>query len=167
MESRDSIVGLMTGYWLDDRCVGVRVPVGLRIFSSPRRPDRLWDPPSLLSNGYRGLFPRGQSGQGVKLTTHLQLVPRSRKRGSIHPLPHTPSWRRAWLVKRRDNVTFLPDQNCTLIIFCRLVTPHSDSVGEFHAVRWNTFHLWSEQPVSFGLRVNFHISPCKARLLLI
>jgi hypothetical protein len=23
----------------------------------------------------------------VKLTTHLQLVPRSRKRGSLHPLP--------------------------------------------------------------------------------
>jgi hypothetical protein len=27
----------------------------------------------------------------VKLTTHLQLVPRLRKGGSIHPLPHTPS----------------------------------------------------------------------------
>jgi hypothetical protein len=25
----------------------------------------------------------------------LKLVPRSRKRGSIHPLPHTPSWRSA------------------------------------------------------------------------
>jgi hypothetical protein len=29
---------------------------------------------------------------GLGMTTHLQLVPRSRKRGSIHPLPHTPSW---------------------------------------------------------------------------
>jgi hypothetical protein len=38
---------------------------------------------------------RGSSGRGVKLTTHLQLVPRSRKCGSIHPLPHTPSWRNA------------------------------------------------------------------------
>jgi hypothetical protein len=27
----------------------------------------------------------GKSGRGVKMTTHLQLVPRSRKRGSIHP----------------------------------------------------------------------------------
>jgi hypothetical protein len=27
----------------------------------------------------------------VKLTTHHQLVPRSRKRGTIHPLPHTSS----------------------------------------------------------------------------
>jgi hypothetical protein len=39
---------------LDDRGVGVRVPIGSRIFSSPRRPDRFWGPPSLLSNGYRG-----------------------------------------------------------------------------------------------------------------
>jgi hypothetical protein len=30
---------------------------------------------------------------GVKLTTHLKLVPRSRKNGSIHPLRHTSSWR--------------------------------------------------------------------------
>jgi hypothetical protein len=28
-----------------------------------------------------------KSGQGVKLITHLQLVPRSRKLGSIHPPP--------------------------------------------------------------------------------
>jgi hypothetical protein len=55
--SRDSVVGIATGYGLDDGGFEVRVPVASRIFSSPNRPDRLWGPPSLLSNGYRGLSP--------------------------------------------------------------------------------------------------------------
>jgi hypothetical protein len=42
-----------------------------------------------------GALSRGLRGRGVKLTTHLQLVPRSRKYGSIHPLPYTSSWRNA------------------------------------------------------------------------
>jgi hypothetical protein len=46
--------GIATGYELDDGRVGVGVPVGACIFSSPCRPDRFWDPPSLLSNGYPG-----------------------------------------------------------------------------------------------------------------
>jgi hypothetical protein len=83
-----SVVGIATGYRLDNREVRVRVPVGSKISSSLRRPDRLWGPRSLISNGYHGLFPRGWSGRDVKLTTHLQLVLRSRKCGSIHPLPY-------------------------------------------------------------------------------
>jgi len=51
------------------------------------RPHRLWDPPSLRSNGYQGLFPLGQRGRGVKLTTHLHPVPRSRVHGILPPLP--------------------------------------------------------------------------------
>jgi hypothetical protein len=47
-----------TGYGLDDREVGVRVSVGARFFFSPRGPDRLWGPPSLISNGYWWLFTR-------------------------------------------------------------------------------------------------------------
>jgi hypothetical protein len=50
---RNSVVGIATSYGLNDRGVGVRVLVGSRIFSSPDRP------PNLLSNAYRGLFPRG------------------------------------------------------------------------------------------------------------
>jgi hypothetical protein len=58
-KSRDSSVGIATGYGLDDRGVGVRVPVGATIFISPCSPDLLWGPPRLLSNGYRRRFTRG------------------------------------------------------------------------------------------------------------
>jgi hypothetical protein len=54
---RGSVVGIATGYGLEGGEVGVRVPVGSRIFSSPSRPDRLWCPLNLLSDGYRGSFP--------------------------------------------------------------------------------------------------------------
>jgi hypothetical protein len=59
LEIRDSVGGIATGYGLDYRGAGVRVPGSSRIFFPPRRPDRLWDPPCLLSNGYQWLFSRG------------------------------------------------------------------------------------------------------------
>jgi hypothetical protein len=59
---------------------------GWEFFSSPLRSDRRWRPPNLLFNGYQGLFPWGLSCRGVKLTTRLQLVPRSRMRGAIPQL---------------------------------------------------------------------------------
>jgi hypothetical protein len=64
-----SSVGIGTG-WTARGSIRDR---GKRSFSAPQRPDWLWGQPSLLSNGYRGLSPRG-----VKLTTHLHLVPKSR-----------------------------------------------------------------------------------------
>jgi hypothetical protein len=48
------VFGIAACYGLNDRGVGVRVPIGSRIFSSSRLPDHIWGPPSLLSNGYRG-----------------------------------------------------------------------------------------------------------------
>jgi hypothetical protein len=63
IRSRDSAVGIATGYGLNDRGFGVRVPIGSRVFSSPRRPDRLWGSPNLLSNGYLGRFPRGKAAR--------------------------------------------------------------------------------------------------------
>jgi hypothetical protein len=56
--SRDSVVCIATGYGLDDRGLGLRVPLGSRLFCPSRRPDWLWSPPNLLSNGYRGFFLR-------------------------------------------------------------------------------------------------------------
>jgi hypothetical protein len=41
--NRDSSVGIASGYQLDGSGVGVRDPVGSRIFSSSRRPDRIWN----------------------------------------------------------------------------------------------------------------------------
>jgi hypothetical protein len=52
---------------------------GCEFFPSPPCPERLWGPPSLLSNEYRV--------PGMKLTIHLHLVPRSRMLGAIPPLP--------------------------------------------------------------------------------
>jgi hypothetical protein len=69
--SWDSLVGIATGYRLDDRGVGVRVPVSSSIFFSPQRLDWLWGPPSFLSNGYQGHFPRGLSGRSMNLTIYL------------------------------------------------------------------------------------------------
>jgi hypothetical protein len=51
--SWDSVACIAIGHGLDDRVVRVRVLVGSRFFSSPRRP------PSLLSNGYQWGFPQG------------------------------------------------------------------------------------------------------------
>jgi hypothetical protein len=65
--SWDSTVGIATGYRLGSWWVGIQVPVGSRIFSSPRYPDWFWGSPSLLSRD----FPQGWSGQDVKLNTYF------------------------------------------------------------------------------------------------
>jgi hypothetical protein len=46
---------------LDDRGGAV----GLRILSSPRRLDRLWGPPNLLSNGHWGALPPPPEGKAA------------------------------------------------------------------------------------------------------
>jgi hypothetical protein len=57
-----------------DWTTGVRFPAVAFFFSFAPRPDRLWGQLSLISSGYRGLFPPGESGRGVK-STHLHLLP--------------------------------------------------------------------------------------------
>jgi hypothetical protein len=55
--SRYNAVGIVIGYGLDDRGVGVRVPVESRIFSSPRRPTGSGAHPSSYPLGTEGSFP--------------------------------------------------------------------------------------------------------------
>lgn len=42
---------------------GLRIPLRTRNFSFPKRPDRLWGPPTLLFNEYRYSFPRGKTAE--------------------------------------------------------------------------------------------------------
>jgi hypothetical protein len=57
----DSVVGIATSYGLDDKGLGVRVHVGFTnlLSSTASRPPL--GPPSLLYNGYRGLFAGGKA----------------------------------------------------------------------------------------------------------
>ena len=48
-----------------------------------KRSNRLQGQPSFRLNRYRGSSPGGDSGRGVKLTTHLHLMPRLRMSGDI------------------------------------------------------------------------------------
>jgi hypothetical protein len=67
-KSRERLVGIETGYGLNGRS---SIPgKGNKFFSTPQCPDRHWGLPRLLCNSYHG--------QGVKLTTRLHLLPRSR-----------------------------------------------------------------------------------------
>jgi hypothetical protein len=52
--NRNSSVGIMAGYGLDG---SGSIPVSARFHSSSQHPDRLWVPPSFLSNATRGSFP--------------------------------------------------------------------------------------------------------------
>jgi hypothetical protein len=91
--------GIALGYGLDDLGFESRQEWGF--IPSPPRLDRLWDPPSLLSNGYQGLLLWGYSGWGVKLTTHLHLIPRSECVEAYIHAPSTPS-RRGFSVKNAE-----------------------------------------------------------------
>jgi hypothetical protein len=83
MKTRDSSVGISTGYGLDDRMIGFRFPAGAVNFSHRRR----------VQTG-SGAHPVGIGAvslevkrKGMKLTTHLHLLPRSKNAWSYASTP--------------------------------------------------------------------------------
>jgi hypothetical protein len=64
---------------------------GKRFFSTPQLPDWLWDPPILLSIGYKGLFSGGVQRPWPECN-HSQLSNvEVKNNGAIPPLPHMSS----------------------------------------------------------------------------
>jgi hypothetical protein len=91
-------------YGLDGR-FSIPDRVNILLLSTASRP--AWgstQPPIQWIPGF--LFPGGESGKGVKLTTHLYLVPKS---GMVELYLHSPtsSLHSAGLSKHRDNFTVL------------------------------------------------------------
>jgi hypothetical protein len=54
----------VTGWTTVKSCFDSRQ--GMRYYSSPKRQDKLWGPPSLLFNGYQGHFPRELSARDTE-----------------------------------------------------------------------------------------------------
>jgi hypothetical protein len=92
--SQDNVVDIATGYGLDDRGFGVRVPVSLRIFSFPRRPDRVCGPPILYPMGTGGSFsvvkrPEREADHSPPASAEVKKI------WICISTPHTTSWRSA------------------------------------------------------------------------
>jgi hypothetical protein len=102
------------------------------IFATASRPNLEPIQPPIQS--VLGVFPRGQSDRGVKLTTHLHLVSRLKMRGAILPLPQYVFM--AWcLVKERNFTLFLWGQKQFHCLVC---------VWKFDNCRpRNSPHLWN------------------------
>jgi hypothetical protein len=93
--SRDSAVIIATGYGLDGRGFGVRVTAGSRIFTSQYRLDRVCGSTQPPIHWVTGTLSPGVKRPVCEMATDLQLVPRSKTRGSMHQLRHSSAWRSA------------------------------------------------------------------------
>jgi hypothetical protein len=105
-----SVVGIETGYRLDNRGVGVRVQVGSRIFFSPRRPDRLWGQPSFLSKRVLGAISPEVKRPGREPD---HSPPASAEVKKIWAYTSTPHTRSGYLVNTGTTLPFM-GKNCKL-----------------------------------------------------
>jgi hypothetical protein len=94
---------MAAGYGLEDREVGIRVPVGSRIFSFPRRPDRLWGPPGLLK-WVPGILSPGVNGPGREADHPPQTNAEVKKNMDLYI--HSPTFLHGVVLKDSDNITF-------------------------------------------------------------
>jgi hypothetical protein len=71
-------------------------------FSTPQSPDRLWGPPSLLYNGYRGSS-LGVKRPGREADHSLPSSAEVKNGGAIPLLPRMSLWHSSELIKHSDN----------------------------------------------------------------
>jgi hypothetical protein len=92
----DSTSDVMTKLWaVRPRCLGSIPDKGEGSFSSPKLPEGLWCPTSLIFKHYRGGAPSPEQGRHiVKLTTRLNR-PKIRMYGAVSPLFHISPWQSA------------------------------------------------------------------------
>jgi hypothetical protein len=90
-QSWDSSIGIVPGYGLDDWGL---IPGKGKIFLFSSL-NWLWGPPSLLPNGYWGLFPRGVKQQGREADHSPPSSAKVKNSGAIPPLPNMSSWHNA------------------------------------------------------------------------
>jgi hypothetical protein len=84
--------------------------MGSRIFSFPRRPDRLWGPPNLLSNGYQGSISPGVERSGLEADHSPPASAEVKTYTSTPPYVFM-----VQLVEHRDNFTFTFRLYCSLL----------------------------------------------------
>jgi len=82
--------------WAMGWTTSVRFPAGEgTVLFSPLRPIRLWGSPPSYPVGIDGSSPASKRPRGK--VAHVHVAQNLRMRGTVPPLPHTPSWRGTYL----------------------------------------------------------------------
>jgi len=112
--------------------------------------------PAFLFSGYQGLFPWGLSGQGVKLTIHRHLVPRSRMYSAITPLPQYAFM--AWCLVKKNNIRNSSVSMVTRLRAGRLELDYPQGLGCFFRVQTGS----GAHPASYATGTGGPFPPVKA-----